>query len=211
MRYLLALLFFLFKFSTAIALESAIIDDIPTHAERRRASVVPGQAAPSQKYGARDLGLLGHRRVDDRRQGTPSRIFAPRQATPSPRFAHRHAAPSQGIAARRAAPSQRGVPPRQDHGHGHSREQQSDFTASAPRPSQTHHKRNLEEQEVVFMEAKDTRRDFCPTELFACPILSMEDVLHGTPVDWKEVNYECVDFLADLRSCGGCSSVNPEK
>ncbi|KIJ66184.1 hypothetical protein HYDPIDRAFT_86948, partial [Hydnomerulius pinastri MD-312] len=80
-----------------------------------------------------------------------------------------------------------------------------------PKPSQTKHKRDLEEQHVVALQATDSRRDFCPTGFSACPILSMPGVLPDTLVDWENVDYECVDFAADLRSCGGCSSVNPGK
>lgn len=67
-------------------------------------------------------------------------------------------------------------------------------------------KRSIDEQHVVEMESQ---RGFCLDGLMACPILSTPGQFPRTIAEWEAVGFECVDFAADLSSCGGCSSLDP--
>ncbi|KAJ8585850.1 hypothetical protein M405DRAFT_744590, partial [Rhizopogon salebrosus TDB-379] len=55
----------------------------------------------------------------------------------------------------------------------------------------------------------DSERGFCLDGLMACPILSTPGQFPHTFSEWEAVGFECVDFAADLGSCGGCSSLDP--
>ncbi|KAH7886622.1 hypothetical protein F5I97DRAFT_1778773, partial [Phlebopus sp. FC_14] len=107
--------------------------------------------------------------------------------------------PSPHLAARQAVPSKH-YPAKRDDGH---------TDGAAPRPSQATGKRGLAEQNI--MAGTTLQRNFCPSGLSACPILAVPGVFPGGLVELESVEYECVDFAADLRSCGGCSSMDPGK
>ncbi|KAG1828428.1 hypothetical protein EV424DRAFT_1318362 [Suillus variegatus] len=68
-------------------------------------------------------------------------------------------------------------------------------------------KRSVDQQHVIGSAADS--HEFCLDGLVACPVLSTPGQFPRTFVEWEAIGFECVDFAADLRSCGGCSSLDP--
>ncbi|KAG2154566.1 hypothetical protein DEU56DRAFT_847723 [Suillus clintonianus] len=177
-------------FSLAVALASPL--DVqarnPTPSKRYALPILPRQPGPSITPSKRSL--------DNR---APSPLYIAREASPLQRLAARQAAPSKRLSARQLAASPRYVNAR----------------APAPAPSKrvaeesaAPQKRSLDEQRVMEGTA-DSLRGFCLNGLVACPVLSTPGQFPRTFTEWEAVGFECVDFTADLRSCGGCSSLDP--
>ena len=127
---------------------------------------------------------LSKRSLDKRAPApAPSAVFAARDASPSKRLVVRQPAPSKRLMDRAPAPSKR-----------------------VAEDSAVPQKRSIDEQHVVGM---DSQRGFCLDGLMACPVLSTPGQFPHTFAEWQAVGFECVDFAADLNSCGGCSSLDP--
>ncbi|GBE77258.1 hypothetical protein SCP_0101310 [Sparassis crispa] len=95
------------------------------------------------------------------------------------------ASPAPSGVARRSAPS--AVPRHQ---------------ARSPQPSGAA-RRSIPEQESLV-------NHLCPSSMTACPISSSSSLasIPTSLAEWLEDGFECVDFSADLVSCGGCSSLD---
>ena len=109
-------------------------------------------------------------------------MFAARDASPSKRLV-RQPAPSKRLMDRAPAPSK-----------------------LVSGDSAVPQKRFIDGQHVVGM---DSQRGFCLDGLMACPVFSTPGQFPHTFAEWQAVGFECVDFAADLNSCGGCSSLDP--
>jgi len=147
---------------------------------------------PSKRY---VLPNIPRQPAPSKRVDSPSkRSLDERAPAPGP-FVARDPSPSKRFVAREPAPSKRLVD-----------------RAPAPAPSKrvtedsAARKRSIEEQSVVGV---DSERGFCLDGLMACPILSTPGQFPHTFAEWEAVGFECVDFAADLGSCGGCSSLDP--
>ncbi|EMD42250.1 hypothetical protein CERSUDRAFT_110777 [Gelatoporia subvermispora B] len=80
--------------------------------------------------------------------------------------------------------------------------------ARAPVPSSGFKKRSTLEQQPIA-SIGDISRHLCPSKMSVCPITHSPDASTSTPttiLEWIEDGFECVDFDADLTSCGGCGS-----
>ena len=162
----------------------------PTPSKRFVIHNAPRQPAPSKR-----VDSLNKRSLVERAPAPgPSALFAARGASPSKRLAAREPAPSKRLAAREPAPSKRLVDPQEL-----ALSKRSADTA-APQ------KRGIDEQHVV---QADSQRGFCFDGLMACPVLSTPGQFPHTFAEWEAIGFECVDFAADLSSCGGCSSLDP--
>ncbi|OCH95732.1 hypothetical protein OBBRIDRAFT_499786 [Obba rivulosa] len=79
----------------------------------------------------------------------------------------------------------------------------------APAPSSSFKKRStLEQQPITTVD--DISRYLCPSKTSVCPIASsgLAVAIPATVSEWIEKGFECVDFEADLTSCGGCGSID---
>ncbi|KAG2160008.1 uncharacterized protein EDB93DRAFT_34198 [Suillus bovinus] len=114
----------------------------------------------------------------------PSAVYVVREA--SPRLAARQAFPSKWLSTRQlaAAPG---------------------LSKRAAENSAAARKRSLDEQHIMEGAAVS----FCLDGLVACPVLSTPGQFPRTFAEWEAIGFECVDFAADLSSCGGCSSLDP--
>jgi len=82
--------------------------------------------------------------------------------------------------------------------------------ARSPSPSSSFKKRSTSEQHPVAT-LSDISRHLCPSKMSVCPIASSSGAPASIPAtvsEWIEEGFECVDFDADLTSCGGCGSVD---
>ncbi|KAG1749746.1 uncharacterized protein EDB91DRAFT_1109449 [Suillus paluster] len=129
----------------------------------------------------------------------PSPLYVAREASPSKRLAARQASPSKGLSARQSVAS-----PRYLHARAAEPAPSKRFAEDSAAPQ----KRSLDEQHVME-DVTDVQRGFCLDGLVACPVLSTPGQFPRTFVEWEAVGFECVDFTVDLRSCGGCSSLDP--
>ena len=77
--------------------------------------------------------------------------------------------------------------------------------ARAPAPSGA--RRSLREQEPIL--PADISSQLCPSPMHVCP-LPGTSVTPASLEAWTEFGFECVDFSADLDSCGGCGSVDSQ-
>ncbi|KAG2075179.1 hypothetical protein BDR04DRAFT_84610 [Suillus decipiens] len=189
--FLIALLF-----SFAVAVVYPLRVDVqarnPTPSKRYALPILPRQPAPSIALSKRSLAK---RAITPK----PSAVYVAREASPSQGLAARRASPSKWESARELAPSPHYA------------------RAAAPAPSRrvaeasaAPHKRSLDQQHVIEGAAAAAEsRGFCLDGLVACPVLSTPGQLPRTFVEWEAIGFECVDFTADLRACGGCSSLDP--
>ncbi|KAH7923883.1 hypothetical protein BV22DRAFT_1014427 [Leucogyrophana mollusca] len=84
----------------------------------------------------------------------------------------------------------------------------------APNPapskrSEVNQKRTVDQSIMVPSKVHNFGIEYCPKDHSACPVFSQPGNMPRTAAEWEDVSYECVDFEADLRSCGGCSSLDP--
>lgn len=126
----------------------------------------------------------------------PSAVYVAREASQLQRLAARQASPSKRLSARQLA-----VSPHYARAAAPAPSKRVTEDSAAPQ------KRSLDEQHVIGGAAES--RGFCLNGLVACPVLSTPGQFPRTFAEWEAVGFECVDFTADLRSCGGCSSLNP--
>ena len=172
-------IFFVLLFSLSIVVASRVEARSPTPSKRFVIHNAPRQPAPSKR-----VDSLNKRSLVERAPAPgPSALFAARGASPSKRLAAREPAPSKRLVDPQAlALSKRSA------------------DAAAPQ------KRGIDEQHVV---QADSQRGFCLDGLMACPVLSTPGQFPHTFAEWEAIGFECVDFAADLSSCGGCSSLDP--
>lgn len=77
------------------------------------------------------------------------------------------------------------------------------YVARGPHPSATPRRRAADEQTALAsMDAM-----LCPFNMSACPVGAVSS-LPKTLAEWSEVEHECVEFMTDLQSCGGCASLD---
>lgn len=126
----------------------------------------------------------------------PSAVYVAREAGQSQRLAARQASPSKRLSARQLAVSPH-----------YARAAAPAPSKRVPKGSAAPQKRSIDEQHVIGGAAES--RGFCLNGLAACPVLSTPGQFPRTFAEWEAVGFECVDFTADLRSCGGCSSLDP--
>jgi len=79
-----------------------------------------------------------------------------------------------------------------------------------PIPSQRPRARNIQRRSFDSMTPSEIPTAICPSNLSGCPIAQAgsKSSLPATYSAWLEKGFECVDFEADLRSCGGCASLD---
>ncbi|KII94279.1 hypothetical protein PLICRDRAFT_50260 [Plicaturopsis crispa FD-325 SS-3] len=161
--------------------------------------------------------------VQHARSPAPSkRATSPVQArapVPSKRYAARAPAPSKRHVARSPAPSKRYVTPVVARApapskrlEGRSPAPSKRLEARAPAPSKRYApsypvnvvKRDAAEQNVALNGIPTTARAMCPAPMSACPVSGSLSATSARSAD----AFECVDFMADLKSCGGCSSLS---
>jgi hypothetical protein len=126
----------------------------------------------------------------------PSAVYVAREASPLQRLAARQASPSKRLSARQLA-----VSPHYARAAAPAPSKRVTEDSAAPQ------KRSLDEQHAMGGAAES--RGFCLNGLVACPVLSTPGQFPRTFTEWEAIGFECVDFTADLRSCGGCSSLDP--
>jgi hypothetical protein len=197
---------FILLFTLSVVVASDIEARAPTPSKRYVLPNVPRQPAPSKRvFDRRDSP--SKRSLAERAPAPgPSAFFVARDPSPSKRFVAREPAPSKRFVAREPAPSKRFV------AREPAPSKRLIERAPAPAPSKrvtedfAARKRSIDEQRVVGMNSE---RGFCLDGLMACPILSTPGQFPHTFSEWEAVGFECVDFAADLGSCGGCSSLDP--
>jgi hypothetical protein len=207
---------FILLFTLSVVVASDIKARVPTPSKRYALPGIPPPPAPSKVFGRRDSP--SKRSLDERAPAPgPSAFFVARDPSPSKRFVAREPAPSKRLVDREPAPSKRLVdrepaPSKRLVAREPAPSKRLIDRAPAPAPSKrvtedsAARKRSIEEQRVVGM---DSERGFCLDGLMACPILSTPGQFPHTFSEWEAVGFECVDFAADLGSCGGCSSLDP--
>ncbi|KAG1839233.1 hypothetical protein DFJ58DRAFT_110399 [Suillus subalutaceus] len=174
----------LFSFAVAVASSLDIQARNPTPSKRYVLPILPRQPGPSPPA---------------KRSFGPSAAYVAREVSPLQRLAARQASPSKRLSARDVAVSPHYV------------------RAAAPAPSKrvaedlaAPRKRSLDEQHVMGgAPTAAESRGFCLDGLVACPVLSTPGQFPRTFAEWEKIGFECVDFMADLGSCGGCSSLDP--
>lgn len=179
------LILLLFSFAVAVASSLDVQAQNPTPSKRYALPILPRQPGPSMAPGKRSFG--------------PSAAYVARDVNPLERLAARQASPSKRLSARELSASPHYV------------------RAAAPAPSKRvdedlagSQKRSLDEQHVMGGAATAAEsHGFCLDGLVACPVLSTPGQFPRTFAEWEAIGFECVDFTADLRSCGGCSSLDP--
>ncbi|KDQ63103.1 hypothetical protein JAAARDRAFT_366825 [Jaapia argillacea MUCL 33604] len=62
-------------------------------------------------------------------------------------------------------------------------------------------------EEYVEQSEMNLSEMLCPGDQTACPVSKLLS-LPTSLVGWSEIEYECFDFSADLKACGGCGSMN---
>ncbi|KAG1825664.1 uncharacterized protein BJ212DRAFT_1315410 [Suillus subaureus] len=131
------------------------------------------------------------------RQPGPSMVPAKRSLVkrapapgPSAAYVAREASPLQRLAALQASPTKRPSARQLAASPHYAR-------AAAPAPS----RRAAEDSAAPKRRSLD--------ESAPCPVLSTPGQFPRTFAEWEAIGFECVDFTADLRSCGGCSSLDP--
>ncbi|KAG1871116.1 hypothetical protein C8R48DRAFT_770702 [Suillus tomentosus] len=168
-------------FSSAVAVASSLQARNPTPSKRYALPIIQRQPEPSKALDKRSL-------VKRAPAPGPSAIHVGRDVGPLDRLAARQASPSKVLSGRQLAavpvPSKR--------------------TAEDSAALQ---KRSVDQQHVIGSAADS--HGFCLDGLVACPVLSTPGQFPRTYVEWEAIGFECVDFAADLRSCGGCSSLDP--
>jgi hypothetical protein len=229
---------FILLFTLSVVVASDIKARVPTPSKRYALPGIPPPPAPSKVFGRRDSpskrslderapapGPSAFFVARDpspskrfiAREPAPSKRLVDREPAPSKRFVDREPAPSKRFVAREPAPSKRLVdrepaPSKRLVAREPAPSKRLIDRAPAPAPSKrvtedsAARKRSIEEQRVVGM---DSERGFCLDGLMACPILSTPGQFPHTFSEWEAVGFECVDFAADLGSCGGCSSLDP--
>ncbi|KAG2355164.1 hypothetical protein BDR07DRAFT_1365374 [Suillus spraguei] len=189
---ILIVLLFSFAVTVVYSLRIDVQARNPTPSKRYALPILPRQPAPSI--------ALSKRSLEKRALASqPSAVYVAREASSLQRLAARKASPSKWVSARELAPSPHYA------------------RAAAPAPSRrvaeasaAPDKRSLDQQHVIEGAAVTAEsRGFCLDGLVACPVLSTPGQLPRTFVEWEAIGFECVDFTADLRSCGGCSNLDP--
>ncbi|KAG0702734.1 hypothetical protein DFH29DRAFT_999120 [Suillus ampliporus] len=183
----------LFSLAIAVAYPLDVQARNPTPSKRFALPILPRQPGPSKVPSKRSL----EERAPAPAPG-PSALYVARDASPSKRLADRQAYPSKRLSARQSVTSPHYV---------HARAEPAPSKRSAE-DSAAAKKRSLDEQHVME-GAMDSQRGFCLNGLAACPVLSTPGQFPRTFVEWEAIGFECVDFTADLGSCGGCSSLDP--
>lgn len=187
------LIVLLFSFAVAVASSLDVQARNPTPSKRYALPVLPRQPGPSITPAKRSLAKRAP-------VPGPSAIYVAREASPLQRLAARQASPSKRLSARQVAPSPHYVQARAPATAPSKRVAED---AAAPQ------KRSLDEQRVMEGAAAAESHGFCLNGLVACPVLSTPGQFPHTFAEWEAIGFECVDFTADLRSCGGCSSLDP--
>jgi len=77
------------------------------------------------------------------------------------------------------------------------------YVARGPHPSAAPRRRAADEQ--TALASMDAR--LCPFGMSACPVSAVSS-LPKTLAEWSEIEHECVEFMTDLQSCGGCASLD---
>jgi len=191
------------------------VDEVAARAPRaapsKRFADFARAATPSKRFEKREIYGAPSKRhpgPSKRAEPTVSKRYAARDAVPTP---DRPSGPSKRAPSPSAALRARDVPaPSKRH----------EVRDAAPTPSGSFsqkrsplEKRGIEEQGVIINVASgqfDNSEALCPGTSSACPLLGKSGTLPLTG-NLHELNFECVDLNADLRSCGGCSSVFPEQ
>lgn len=186
------LIVLLFSFAVAVASPLDVQARNPTPSKRYVLPILPRQPGPSIAPAKRSL-------VKRAPAPGPSAGYIAREASPSQRLAARQASPSKRLSARQLAASPH-------YGRAAAPAQSKRVAEDSAAPQ----KRSLDEQHVIGgAAAAGESRGFCLDGLVACPILSTPGQFPRTFAEWEAIGFECVDFTADLRSCGGCSSLDP--
>ncbi|KAF9486477.1 hypothetical protein BDN70DRAFT_15914 [Pholiota conissans] len=88
---------------------------------------------------------------------------------------------------------------------GHSGENNSDH-----KPTPSHRSMPYRRRALNTMNASEIATEICPEEFFGCPIAAPGSLasLPTSLSDWIAGGYECIDPQADLRACGGCTSLD---
>lgn len=183
------LIFFLFSFAVAVASPLDFKARNPIPSKRYALPILPRQPGPSITPTKRSL-------VQRAPAPGPSAVYVAREASQLQRLAARQASPSKRLSARQLAVSPH-----------NARVAAPAPSKRVPEGSAAPQKRSLDEQHVIGGAAES--RGFCLNGLAACPVLSTPGRFPRTFAEWEAVGFECVDFTADLRSCGGCSSLDP--
>lgn len=167
-------------------------------------------AAPSKRFEKRDIyGVPSKRHPGPSKRAEPtiSKRYVARDANPTPDY---HPGPSKRAPGPSAALHARDVP-------APSRRYEARDVASTPSDGFSQRspleKRGIQEQSVVINVVSGNlhnSEELCPGRSSACPLLGKSGTLPLTG-DIRDLDFECVDLKADLRSCGGCSSVFPEQ
>ncbi|KAG2120609.1 uncharacterized protein F5147DRAFT_662623 [Suillus discolor] len=179
--------------SVAVASSLGVQARNPTPSKRYALPIVQARnPMPSKRYA---LPIV-------QRQPGPSKVPDKRslvKRAPAPGPSAIHVGRDERLAARQASPS-KVLSGRQP--------------VAAPAPSKRTaedsaalQKRSVDQQHVIGSAAES--HEFCLNGLVACPVLSTPGQFPRTFVEWEAIGFECVDFAADLRSCGGCSSLDP--
>ncbi|OAX40885.1 hypothetical protein K503DRAFT_855054 [Rhizopogon vinicolor AM-OR11-026] len=188
----------LFLFSLILSLSVVVVSGLearaPTPSKRYVVPNIPRQPAPSKRVVDHDSPSKRYLYERTPAPG-PSARFVARDPSPSKRLDARQPVPSKRLVDRAPAPSKRLV----DRAPAPSKRVAED--SAVPQ------KRSINEQHA--MVEMDSQRGFCLDGLMACPVLSTPGQFPQTFAEWEAVGFECVDFAADLSSCGGCSSLDP--
>jgi hypothetical protein len=182
-----------FSFAVAVASSLDVQARNPTPSKRYVLPILPRQPGPST---------------------VPKRSLLKRAPVPGPSAAYvaREASPFQPLAAREASPSKQPSARQLAASPHYARAAAPDLSRRADEDSEsaTPQKRSLDEQHVMGGVAVAAEsRGFCFDGLVACPVLNTPGQFPRTFAEWDAIGFECVDFTADLRSCGGCSSLDP--
>lgn len=184
------LFLFLFSFAVAVASPLDLQARSPMPSKRYALPILPRQPGPSIAPTKRSL-------VQRAPAPGPSAVYVAREASSPQRLAARQASPSKRLSARQLAVSPH-------YARAPAPAPSKRFTEDSAAPQ----KRSLDDEQHV-MESTAESRGFCLNGLVACPVLSTPGQFPRTFAEWEAVGFECVDFTADLRSCGGCSSLDP--
>ncbi|KAG2088239.1 hypothetical protein BD769DRAFT_1528558 [Suillus cothurnatus] len=172
-----------FSFAVAVASSLDVQARNPTPSKRYVLPILPRQPGPST---------------------VPKRSLLKRAPVPGP---------SAAYVAREASPFQPLAAPRQLTASPHyARAAAPDLSRRADEDSEsaTPQKRSLDEQHVMGGVAVAAEsRGFCFDGLVAVPCFEHTWAVPSHICGMDAIGFECVDFTADLRSCGGCSSLDP--
>lgn len=186
------LIVFLFSFAVAVASSLDVQARNPTPSKRYTLPILPRQPGPSMVPAKRSL-------VKRAPAPGPSAAYVAREASPLQRLAALQASPTKRPSARQLAAS-----PHYARAAAPAPSRRAAEDSAAPK------RRSPDEQHVMGGAATAAEsRGFCLDGLVACPVLSTPGQFPRTFAEWEAIGFECVDFTADLRSCGGCSSLDP--